>query len=1525
MRKTCLYLAWTAILALFGSASANATKSLQISTNTSETKQLSTHPTGGSPVYPCLYCGDGYNVKGLSFQVTITNNGDEDFAVGDEGYSVTLYLNNPTIDLITVPIPEPLSAGQKKSFVFNWGGDEGFSFEPAAEYFSNGILMPNQFLSFCGLGVRENIKNTSQYRVGNPFYIYANEAHFEILPATGIGAPFGNNGFGILSEKADTTINYRLHSFASKDVVISEISLPEGFSTTLSVPATVKGGLSAASADEMFLNFPITFQPSAPGVYTGEVSVKMQGDAPPRTFKISGGKQGGNAWFEGFEGCNAEKLPAGWILGNNISCVTKVTNLLSPGDSIMLDHSYSGPTNITRAISPKIKFNASDKLLFDARPRTSSGNGSPVVRVFYSPDRLTWESCGIEIMCNNTAQANLNATDLFNITSPFPLKQYVVNVPEGEYYLAFEMGNSSIDNIFGGELADVPCDFYVQEYSMPSSMMVNKGGLFSMNIKNMLPAKGLSQNDYEVALFINGKKTVTPETIDWGPNTALTFDMAYVPHQAGKINAYMSIKSGDYEIKTPETTINVVEETLVAEATVGTAVPMNTTNDTLPFYFYYRNSTTDIIFPADYLAKYGITPGTVINGMSVMGYAASTKDIPNNEITVKFAPVAQSSLTAADERFDLSAVEPIYTKTGISLTSGNTSNIYKLINFTFSTPYIYEGGNLLMQCSSENATADCRTYCEFTNELTQNARVRFNDNYNTYQNNPYTLKSFMPVITFSLAVSPAELSGTVTHNNQPVANAKVTLSGTDEVIYNATTNEEGKYNITVFQADKDYDMTVSAEGLVLFSASEPLSFADGSLVKDIEVNDYAVITGNVSNSRDGAVADALVVYSCGDYTSSAKTDSEGNYELKAYQFAPEVTVSVDPVNNVFASKTIDMSVPQNTNVDFEVANFSNNRDYTLSINVKTAVDASLENLPFTLKSLRFDETYPAKETKLDADGNCVIPVYGGTQQLVIKSVGTEEKTINFNVNRDYELNVLLGEDVQNPQNVQSVLIHDVMTGRNDLLISWNPDDAAAKAVRRVIKRSSRNPYESFVITMDGTKVGETEDYEYVIEAVPGGTHLITVTAKYATTQSDAVSIISEITNDNYVPVVFNVTNNANANLNGVAVNLRGEDNYAVSLENDRAIIGYLPKGTYTVALDLYGFEPYSQAFDFDAPAFVDINLTEIITKPYNLRATFTENADASGFEVKADWNQVFGMTDSFEAYDDFATEFGDWKTIDNNTEASYPMMWGNKLVTFPGSSTPTLPVSVAPMIFNPEGTTPSMAGEASVTAADGKKSVIFQGPQAAKADKWIISPAVDIQNGFATSIAAKAYSAYPEAFEICISTEGDAPESFTVLNKIVPENTDWTVYTQDLSAYTGQTVRVAIHCVSEDGFMLQVDDFKIFDPDSEEAMDMGNVLNYELTLGDRVETTTATTHTFTNVPEGSYTLGLKALYASGASEQATYPLNMVSGIDGIAADSTVSDVINAQGIVVLRNATINQVRKLEKGIYIYNKQKIIVK
>ena len=239
----------------------------------------------------------------------------------------------------------------------------------------------------------------------------------------------------------------------------------------------------------------------------------------------------------------------------------------------------------------------------------------------------------------------------------------------------------------------------------------------------------------------------------------------------------------------------------------------------------------------------------------------------------------------------------------------------------------------------------------------------------------------------------------------------------------------------------------------------------------------------------------------------------------------------------------------------------------------------------------------------------------------------------------------------------------------------SPAAAKSKALR--VMKSAANPNERFEIYVDGVKAGETDDYAYTIEDMADGVHQIAVKAMYVAEESDYAETTPRF----------------------------GEFTSTITVAENNSVA---------------------------------IALVETLVRPFNITAD-TEQ-DGNLFNVTLKWNQDLGFTDSFEDYDDFATgSFGTWTTLNLNTQPSYPIGLGSQtnIVRFPGCSTPEAPASVNPVVFNPFATTPSMESDYAIHAPDGVKSIAFFGPQQAIADKWLISPALTVGDGYELKFMAE--------------------------------------------------------------------------------------------------------------------------------------------------------------------------------------------
>lgn len=444
---------------------------------------------------------------------------------------------------------------------------------------------------------------------------------------------------------------------------------------------------------------------------------------------------------------------------------------------------------------------------------------------------------------------------------------------------------------------------------------------------------------------------------------------------------------------------------------------------------------------------------------------------------------------------------------------------------------------------------------------------------------------------------------------------------------------------------------------------------------------------------------------------------------------------------------------------------------------------------------------------------------------------------------------------------------------------------------RRVQKSPANPNEKFEIYQDGTKVGETESYSYTLENVEEGNHTFGVKAVYRLTETEISTVELAISNENCHRVTLNVTTNNEVSADGFDVDILNMDNgdlISAKVQDGKIVLESLPAGKYTLSIENPVYDTYREEIVVSDDVDKNIELKEHLFLPYNITVDLTE--EGAVYDALVKWNQDLGFSDSFEDYGDFVTgEFGEWLTVDNDKLPVYPIALGSasNIVSFPGSGDAYNPTAIAPMVFNPYKTVPAMAPtDPAIMAPTGDKTVIFFSPQMAQADKWLISPAQTIRDGYVWQLTAKAYAQYPETVRFCISTSQDL-DSFTVLDEVELPYDEWTVYTLDLSAYAGQTVYLAVNYISTDAFLAQVDDFYVGpSDDSDSKVDVGNVLHYEVYLdGELKGEPQATQFAFTGLTAGEHTVGIKAVYKSGVSEMAEYTFNAQSGVGEVEADA----------------------------------------
>lgn len=108
--------------------------------------------------------------------------------------------------------------------------------------------------------------------------------------------------------------------------------------------------------------------------------------------------------------------------------------------------------------------------------------------------------------------------------------------------------------------------------------------------------------------------------------------------------------------------------------------------------------------------------------------------------------------------------------------------------------------------------------------------------------------------------------------------------------------------------------------------------------------------------------------------------------------------------------------------------------------MKTVTGESVDGLVVDLEIPDWGFTYSATETTLSADGQCSLNVYSATHRIVVEKEGYAVYDKTVEVNGDIQVDIELQEAVQQPFSLVGNIEHDVFTGQNDVLLTWNKEE-----------------------------------------------------------------------------------------------------------------------------------------------------------------------------------------------------------------------------------------------------------------------------------------------------------------------------------------------------------------------------------------------------------------------------------------------------------------------------------------------------
>ena len=732
----------------------------------------------------------------LKMNVKVKNNGDVAFNPGDENYSLSIMRKNTGSAADTEVYTQPIAVAPQPG--------------ETSDFIELNAVIPVTECARSRFDVRENITGSSSY--GGWVDIYAYKPDFSVTTTSFDVISNGTlQDFGISQSSVDKEYNIR-NTKGAAPLTINSITVPEGFTYSIKdedVAETLTTPFVVRAHEKLLLT--VTMDASVLGSRSGDIVVTpADGQGTAITLPVSGTIVDPSKLYVTFAD---GKFPAGTYVEGNSWTVDKYTN--GDGNYSAVNSSI---TPMTKFVLPKIHLGEGETLTFTAAKRSDNSK----LNVYYSADRVNW-TLAQAISADASADADKFATDKYSGSSYtyidiFKYKSFTPAIPAGDWYVAFEAGYSRVGSIVGGTVLAIPeHELLVSNVVMPEDGVVNHAYAASVTIANVGSAD-IAEGELTAKLYFGetAMQTQALPALASGASTSVSFNVPL--REAGTFVTKIAVEG----TVTAEATANIVvaQETPSGSKQVGT---VTATNTNVPAHLTYRNSDSEIIYTQDVI---GLAEGTAIKGLTFKGYKSS-KELPLSlevwmENTTDAAPDASAPHSTE-------GMTKVYSNPNIVLgTIGDSNNHMPIFDLDFSsTPFVYTGGNLRVIVQSRSTTY-VSTNFEMDGNRKNMAIYRSSDSPLDEEDKYRTAD--MPVVYLHIDKEATSLSGTVTANGAPVADAEVKIAS-GIVEYSGTTDAEGKYTFPVYQDNLEYTMTVTKDGY--FEKTETVAFNGVSIVKDV--------------------------------------------------------------------------------------------------------------------------------------------------------------------------------------------------------------------------------------------------------------------------------------------------------------------------------------------------------------------------------------------------------------------------------------------------------------------------------------------------------------------------------------------------------------------------------------------------------------------------------------------------------------------------------------------------------------------
>lgn len=412
---------------------------------------------------------------------------------------------------------------------------------------------------------------------------------------------------------------------------------------------------------------------------------------------------------------------------------------------------------------------------------------------------------------------------------------------------------------------------YVDDVVMPENFTVNNRTRVQVDVMNV-EANDLEANAWTARLAdAEGNTIVSTETpaLKAGEKARLSFQ--YTPHTAG--DAALRAEFVAHGTTTQSELFNYVVDPESTGGSVQVLDSNNIADYTVPVRLYDKNSESQTIYTAEQL---GIPAGAMIHRIAFRGYQSGYTP---KEYEANLRVYVENTSENYDLGFspaDTTAMTRVYNGVLEVKKDGTKKNPAEVIVVEIPEGFRYTGQNLRLAFHVE--ASDYTKMAFVTDKMVKNSYRRSDDKVEKLATASWE-QNESPVMYLEVQ-STQQMSGHVTNaKGESLQNVSVELHSGD-VLYRATTDAEGQYQMAVAQPLLKYNAVFALEGYQTDTIA--VDFLQGDVTLDHQMARPYRLSGSVKGFTGVEtlnLEDVTVKLVQGESVLTTETNENGNYTL----------------------------------------------------------------------------------------------------------------------------------------------------------------------------------------------------------------------------------------------------------------------------------------------------------------------------------------------------------------------------------------------------------------------------------------------------------------------------------------------------------------------------------------------------------------------------------------------------------------------------------------------------------------------